>query len=172
MEGQPKEKELIEACLRKDRLAEKRLYDKHKIKMFSLALQILGDKQLAEDALQAGFIKVFAKLGQFKGEAPLETWIRTIILRECGALRGREGRYVRRDDFEDKTAIDWQEFSVATELGEAIAGLPRAQRAVFILAEKHGYKHREVAAMLGITETASQSTLMRAKQALRKKLGG
>ena len=59
------EHDLIDACIAKDRLAQKRLYNKYKDAMFTLTYRITGDFSLAGEALQDGFLNVFKNLSKF-----------------------------------------------------------------------------------------------------------
>lgn len=75
------ETDIIEACLKSDRVAQKALYDGYKTQMYTLAYRITGNFDDANDVLQEGFLHIFRKLHTFKGEAKLSTWIHTIIAR-------------------------------------------------------------------------------------------
>lgn len=63
------ESELIEACLRNDRIAQRTLYDRYKRAMYTLAYRTTSDFDEANDVLQDAFLDVFRKLDTFKGES-------------------------------------------------------------------------------------------------------
>ncbi|MEO1438189.1 MAG: sigma factor, partial [Bacteroidota bacterium] len=75
------EKALIEACLCQDRLAQKRLYDKYKKAMFSLAYRMTGNFEDASEVLQDAFVRVFKSLHTFRQDATLGAWIKAILVR-------------------------------------------------------------------------------------------
>ncbi|MDX1666934.1 MAG: sigma factor, partial [Saprospiraceae bacterium] len=74
------ESELISACLDRDRLAQRELYERYSQAMYTTAYRISGDFESAKDILQEAFIKVFTKLHQFRGESTLGAWIKTIVV--------------------------------------------------------------------------------------------
>ena len=162
--------ELIEGCTRGDRLAQKQLYHRYKDAMYTLAYRITGDFDLAAEALQDGFLRVFRKIHTFRRESSLGAWIKTIVVRT--ALKKIKSKLV----FEELTPhtitsyIDWGHSLDADYLEKAIMALSEGYRTVFTLIEIEGYTHKEVAAMLRITEGTSKSQLFYAKKKLREKL--
>lgn len=164
------EKLIVEGCLRNDRISQKALYDNYKTQMYTLAYRITNNFEDANDVLQEGFIKVFNNLESFNWNSKLGTWIHTIIART--ALNKIKNR-IYFDDVEqipDTSTIDWGA-SIDTEyLEKAIASLPDGYRAVFTLYEIEGFKHREIAELLSISENTSKTQLFKAKKMLQIKL--
>ena len=74
------DEQLIDGCLKGDRLAQRRLYDIYSRRMFGVCLRYSGNREEAEEILQEGLLKVFNKLGDFKKEGALEGWIRRIVI--------------------------------------------------------------------------------------------
>ena len=66
--------QLIELCIKGDRASQKALYDRLAPRMFAVCIRYIGDRTMAEDVLQEGFITLFGKLGDFKGEGSFEGW--------------------------------------------------------------------------------------------------
>lgn len=161
------EQALIDACIAQDRLAQKRLYDKYKNAMFTLAYRITGDFGLASEALQDGFLNVFKGLKSFRGISTLGAWIKTIVVR--AALRKLKTKIVYEELPHSSTSsfIDWGHYLDAEYLEKAILALPEGYRAVFTLIEVEGYSHKEVAAILKISVGTSKSQLFYAKKKLR-----
>lgn len=161
------EHELIDACINHNRLAQKQLYEKYKDAMFTIAYRITGDFGLAGEALQDGFLRVFKGLHQFRRSSSLGAWIKTIIIR--AALTKVKSKIVYDELTPGTTSsyIDWGNYMEAEHLEKAIASLPEGYRAVFVLIEIEGYTHKEVAAMLTISEGTSKSQLFYAKKKLR-----
>ncbi|MCB0518956.1 MAG: RNA polymerase sigma factor [Lewinellaceae bacterium] len=165
------ETELVQSCLKNDRVAQKDLYDKYKKAMYTLAYRITGDFESANDVLQDAFVKVFRGLPSFRGESTLGAWIKTIVIRTAYS-------YLRKDKifFEDienvnpKNHLDWGHYLDAEYLEKAILSLPEGYRTVFVLIEVEGYGHKEVAEMLGISEGTSKSQLFYSKKRLREML--
>ena len=162
------EAELVAACRRQDRRAQKELYDRYCRAMYTACYRICADFELANDALQEGFLKVFQKLDTFRGDSTIGAWMKVVIVRT--ALNKVRSRKVTEElplNYADEE-IDWGTTALDTEyLEQAINQLPAGYRAVFVLIEVEGYKHKEVAEMLDITVGTSKSQLYYAKQKLR-----
>ncbi|NJC26603.1 RNA polymerase sigma factor [Neolewinella antarctica] len=165
------EKELVAACRRQDRRAQKELYDRYSRAMYTACYRICGDFETANDALQEGFLKVFQKLHTFRGDATVGAWMKVVIVRTAlNKLRARKPTVDLPLNHADQE-LDWGTTALDTEyLEKAIAALPDGYRAVFVLIEVEGYKHQEVADMLNVTVGTSKSQLFYAKKKLREAL--
>ena len=164
------EKEIIEGCLASDRAAQRLLYDRFKTRMYTLAYRITGNFDDANDVLQEGFLLIFRNLHTFKGEAKLSSWIHTIIAR--AAIRKIKERIYFEDieSTDTSTIIDWGASIDIDYLEKAIANLPEGYRTIFTLYEIEGFKHREIAELMDISENTSKSQLFKAKKMLRENL--
>jgi len=164
------ELELLEGCVKKDRLRQKRLYYKYCDAMFTLAYRILNDRDEANDVLQDAFLQVFQKIDQFRKQSTLGAWIKTIVIRT--AIRHLKS--LKIFDTYQQEKHDSHDFSPNETDGKIlekiILSLPDGYRTIFILAEVEGYKHREIAEMLNISEGTSKSQLYNAKRILKEKL--
>lgn len=165
------EAELVAACRRQDRRAQKELYDRYSRAMYTACYRICGDFDLANDALQEGFLKVFQKLETYRGESTIGAWMKVVIVRTA---LNRMRRQPREEELPLNYAdqeVDWGHTALDVEyLERAIQRLPDGYRAVFVLIEVEGYKHHEVADLLGITVGTSKSQLFYAKRKLREYL--
>jgi len=161
------EVDLIQSCIANDRLAQKRLYEKYKKAMYSTCYRITGDFDLANDALQEGFIQVFRGLPKFRAESTLGAWIKTIIVRAALKKIKKEPKFDPLEYANEKDYVDWGHYLDAEYLEKAIMSLPEGYRVVFVMIEVEGYAHKEVAAKLGISEGTSKSQLYHAKRKLR-----
>ncbi len=159
------EKELIHRCNNKDRMAQKELFDQYSKRLFSIAYRIVTDYDLAHDVIQDSFIEVFRDLNGFNSNSPLFYWIRTIVVRKAVKTIKKEKDFVMLEANHASTQFN-DEFT-AYELDKAIMKLPGSCRSVFVMTEIEGYKHREVAETLGISEGTSKSQLHYAKKILR-----
>lgn len=162
------ESELVEACRRGDRRAQKELYDRYSRAMYTACYRICGDFDLANDALQEGFLKVFQKLHTFRGDSTIGAWMKVVIVRVALNKIKRRPRYDELPLEHADAEVDWGTTALDVEyLEKAIQRLPAGYRTVFVLIEVEGYKHHEVADMLGITAGTSKSQLFYAKKKLR-----
>ena len=169
------EAELIAACSRGDRNAQRMLYEKYSSVMYPVCVRYLG-REDAKDVLQDGFLTVFDKIGTYKGEGSFEGWMRKIFvnaslmrLRKADALRYSE------DITEAPELGGTMEHGVleqisSKEILDLVAELPSGLRSVFNLFVLDGYSHAEVGAILGITEQSSRSQASRARSLLQEKI--
>ena len=160
---------LIRDCINNNRTAQKMLYEKYKDAMFSICYRILGNYNDASDALQDGFINVFNNIEKFKGKSTLGAWIKTIIVR-AALLRIPKNNFEDLSMIEQETKYEIDDSLTGEVIEKAILELNSGYRTVFNLIEIEGYKHYEVAEMLGISIGTSKSQLFKAKKVLRAKL--
>jgi RNA polymerase sigma factor (sigma-70 family) len=164
------EKKLIRECLAQNRVAQQELYKRFASKMLAVCYRYAHSIEEAEDALQEGFIKVFGNLKKYKGEGSFEGWIRRIMVNTSITLLNSKPAFDPIDDLSDDEN-NWQAAELnAAEVMEEIRQLPRGYRMVFNLYAIEGYSHKEIAAMLKITESTSRSQYTRSRFLLMKRL--
>ena len=169
--------DLIEACKRSERSAQRRLYDFLSPKMFPLCLRYMGDRDSAEDILQEGFVTLFTKLDSFTGEGSFEGWARKIFVNTALMSLRRTDALKLSDDLETAWGVSSENESAVQTMGYKelmglISQLPAGFRTVFNMYVIEGYSHKEIAGMLGISEATSRSQLQRARMMLQKKIKG
>lgn len=159
------EKDLIAQCLRQDRKAQNELFMRYKDAMFTVLFRLTGNREDAEDALQEGFVKVFTKLHTYKGNSSIGSWMKTVFIRTAIEKLRTRHHWLDIEKAGDQL-VTWDDDLTGEELEKAILKLEHGYRSVFLLVEVEGYKHKEVAKILGITEGTSKSQLSRAKKKL------
>jgi RNA polymerase sigma factor (sigma-70 family) len=164
------EADLIRGCLNGNRIAQRTLYDRYSKSMFSLAYRMVNDWELAHDVMQDAFIEVFKSIHQLRKEKVLGSWIRTIVVRSAISKISDKKKLVFEQFPEPENNFQIDYLFTGEQLDRAIRALPEGNRMVFILIEVEGYKHREVAKILNISEGTSKSQLNYAKTILKKKL--
>lgn len=164
------DKKLIEACRRQDRRAQRNLYDQYAPHMFGVCKRYVKNREDAEDVLMEAFFKVFTNIHQFKGDGSFEGWIRRIVINESLMfLRKKHNFHIRVE----LNQVDAQTPTTAVHKLEAedilyfLDQLPTGYRTIFNLYVIEGYKHREIAELLGISINTSKSQLILAKKRLR-----
>ena len=169
-----KEDELIKGCLRRERSAQRQLYDTFSSKMYSICYRYVKDSMEAEDILSTAFMKVFDKIGQFKSEGSFEGWIRRIVVNEALTyLRRNRSMYLETELEQADREPDYSKLSdhlEAEDLLNMIKELPTGYRIVFNMYAIDGYSHKEIADHLKISENTSKSQLSRARVYLQKML--
>jgi RNA polymerase sigma factor (sigma-70 family) len=168
------EQELLKGCVKGDRAAQKALYERYCRKMMVVCQRYAKSTQEAEDALQEGFLKVFASLKSFRGDARLDTWITRIMINTALNAQRQKLYLLPMVDITEMNLPEDEEISLAafnlSELIAMIQSLPDGCRLVFNLFAIEGYNHKEIAGMLGISEGTSKSQYSRAKSLLKVKL--
>ncbi len=164
---------LVEACIRNERAAQKQLYDKFKSKMFKVCLRYAANTPEAEDFLQEGFIKVFKSIHTWQPTGNLDAWIKTIMIHTALAHQRKLSSKAIKSDLSQAEYLHSNEETLSNISGEElmtiIQSLPDGFRTVFNLYAVEGYSHAEIAELLHITEGTSKSQYSRAKAILREK---
>ena len=162
------EKELIELAVENNRHAQQKIYSKFSPKMLSVCRQYIKDIHQAEDIMITSFMKVFTNLKNFKQEGSFEGWIRRIMINECISFIRVQKRVAYIEDenyFEESFNNIESQFSV-DDIQLLIDNLPDGYKMVFNLFAIEGYKHQEIAELLGINEGTSKSQLFHARKML------
>jgi len=161
------EADLIEGCIRGDRKMQYELYQRFAPKMYGVCLRYAGKAEEAEDILQEGFIKVFKKVGSYRGEGSFEGWVRRIFV-NTAIEHFRKKTYLQPITEYEESTVEGKYLSVLDSLAEKdivqlIQQLSPGYRTVFNMYVIEGYTHRQIADELGISEGTSKSQLSRAK---------
>ncbi|MCX6562186.1 MAG: RNA polymerase sigma factor [Candidatus Aminicenantes bacterium] len=157
-----------------DERAIEALYYRYKTALFNMAFRYTYERSAAEDLLQEIFIKIFTHLGDVQKTETFTGWVYRIALNTCYSyLRGKRielQKSVPLADVEGTLyAAGARESSndVRKPLDEAIAGLPKKLKEIFLLHDVQGFKHEEIARMLGLSVGTSKSQLFKARLRLR-----
>ena len=169
------EQQLIERVRAGDEGAERALYDAHVDRVYRLAYRMAGDPDLAQDFTQEAFIRAFARIADFRGEAAFGTWLHAIAssvilngLRKVTRFRRREA------DLEAAAHVGHEAVSAEPDLKqrlrEALDRLPDKYRMVVVMHDIEGYTHDEIGAALNMPAGTSKAQLSRARARLRSEL--
>lgn len=177
------EHQLISRAIRGEESAFAELFETHKNHVYSLCLRMTGNVAEAEDLTQDAFIQVFRKLGTFRGDSALSTWIyrvavntalmhfRKKVLRQVslderptGQEAPREKIDLSQDDGRLRGTVD------RIALIRAIGHLPQGYRTIFLLHDVEGYGHQEIAKLLKCSVGNSKSQLHKARLKIREAL--
>lgn len=165
---------LFEGCRRGDRKAQENLYKTLASRMMGICMRYAKDTFEAEDVLQMGFVKVFQKISDFRGEGSFEGWIRRIMVNTAIESYRKNLRNLNLVDIDEVYDQPQNTFDMSglelKDLLKLVQQLPNGYRLVFNLYVIEGYSHKEIAKQLGITEGASKSQLSRARAILKEKI--
>jgi RNA polymerase sigma factor (sigma-70 family) len=167
--------DLINRCKKGERKAQELLYRQFSSKMLGVCFRYAADKMEAEDMLQNGFIKVFQKIEDYRRDGSFEGWVRRIMVHSSIEYYRKHHKMVHLADIEDakhEPSISPLATSnlAAKDLLVLIQQLSPGYRMVFNLYAIEGYSHKEIAAIVGITEGASKSQLSRARDVLKQQI--
>jgi RNA polymerase sigma factor (sigma-70 family) len=163
---------LINGCMARDRASQARLYELYAPTMLGLCLRYAHRREEAEEILQEGFLRVFKYISTYRGEGPFGGWVRRIMV-NCAitAMRNNVKMYplasVAETLGDENADADVSGRIEKKELLALIQNLPPAYRLVLNLYVFEGYKHREIAELLHISEGTSKSNLSDARALLK-----
>ena len=143
--------------------------------MFPICIRYMGNRALAEDVLQDGFVTLFSKLDTFSGEGSFEGWARKIFVNTALMSLRKSDILKESDDIDSAWDVSSDSPTVFENLGyeelmKMIASLPSGFRTVFNMYVIEGYSHKEIGESLGISENTSRSQLQRARVMLQNKI--
>lgn len=167
--------QLIKSCIEGDRASQKVLYDRLAPRMFPICIRYIGDRMQAEDVLQDGFITLFGKIKDYKGDGSFEGWARRIFVTTALMSLRKKDALKMSDELDMARGIKAETISQTQNLGykelmELIMSLPPGFRTVFNMYSIEGYSHKEIGQMLGISESTSRTQLSRARIWLQNKI--
>ncbi len=161
---------ILDQCKKGDAKAQKQLYDMYAPLFMSMAMRYMKNVESAEDVMVMSFFKIFDNIGKFKGEGSFEGWMKRILVNEAlMQLRKHNNLYMTLelsevDRAEDASVVDDMAYE---DLLALLEELPPGYRTIFNMYVIEGYKHREIAELLGISINTSKSQLILAKKRMR-----
>jgi RNA polymerase sigma-70 factor (ECF subfamily) len=169
---------LLDRARRGEEAAFEQLYRSFERPVYTLALRLTGRREEAQDVLQETMMKLFDRIGAFRGDSPFWGWLRQIAVNEALMLLRRRGRLLVEGSldedgrFGEAVLSDHEQMlppraADAALLGRALGELPGATRSVLWLYHAEGYTHEEIAAAMGKSLSFSKSQLARGTRRLR-----
>jgi RNA polymerase sigma factor (sigma-70 family) len=168
--------QIIEGCAKHNRKAQQMLYDKYSRLLLGICMRYAGDKAEAEDILQESFLKIFFSIRDFSGTGSFAGWMRKVAVNTAITHYHKNLKHRYHIEIEEYVSVETgtssfeESLITSEELHIVLNELPAGYRMVFNLYAVEGYKHKEIAEMLGIDTNTSKSQYSRAKAALREKL--
>ena len=166
------QEQLLKGCMRNERLSQKKLYELYYGRMMSVCMRYSNNHETARDVLNEGFLKVFKHLKTYEARHSLESWIKRIMINTAIDHYRKNKKHNQQVDIEYAVnEADVSTHSVlnrlsAAEIMKLVQRLTPAYRTVFSLYVIEGYKHHEIATMLGVSEGTSKSNLAKARAKL------
>lgn len=143
---------------------------------YTLARRLVSDEDDARDVVQETYLRAFRSIRRFRADAQFTTWLYRITANCASTQLGRRRR-LRHDDLDDEVtvadltpehdpAVVAEGTALRLRVQAAVAELPPRLRAVVVLRDQYDLNHAEIAAQLGISESAAKVRLHRARRRL------
>lgn len=169
--------DLIRRSLEGDTLAMEAIYLEYKRPVFNLAYRYTYDAAVAEDLLQEIFLKIFTHLKDVQRVETFVGWLYRIAINTCYSYlrqkRSKLQKTLSLSEIEGKmeeATYDSPHQEMKRQLDEAIKTLPKKLKSIFLLHDVQGFKHEEIARILGCSVGTSKSQLFKARMKLRQLL--
>jgi RNA polymerase sigma factor (sigma-70 family) len=161
------ERDVIAACINKERWAQQEIYKEYYGRMMALCIRYSNDKEDAYDILHDGFIKVFNNINKYEPNTSLYAWIYRIMV-NTSIDYYRKSLKRKTDDLDTVYNVSNDEVDIVSKCSEndileAIQQLSPSYRMVFNMFAIEGYSHKEIGDLLNITESTSRSNLVKAR---------
>ncbi len=171
------DRELVAACQRGESEAFRTLFETYKDKVFSIAYRFSGDRSAALDIAQDAFLKLFSRIGDFRGDSSFETWVYRVVVNSCMDSRRRSRRLLPlADAFLERLAdsrdclADLMRSEMDASVRAAVDHLPPDLRIVVVLRYTEGLSYDEIAQVLACPPGTVASRLNRAHKLLERRL--
>jgi RNA polymerase sigma factor (sigma-70 family) len=165
-------RKILTGCRKQNRESQKELYYEFYGYGMSICLRYADNRDEAAAILNDGFMKIFTHIKQFDLSRPLKPWLRKIMVNTAINHYKEKQKQIRTEEMEKADHESDAENIISGISYQEIIGmlqkLPPAYRTVFNLYVIEGYKHEEIAKMLGTTVGTSKSNLFKAKEHLKK----
>ena len=166
---------LLEKCSAGDRSAQEQLYKRYYGKMMATCMRYLGNRDDAQDVLNAGFLKVFLNLKKFDRSGSFDGWVYSIV-RNCiidhirSKVKYREMEGGTLDDLDFSVSESTASKLEAKDLMNMLNILPETSRLVFNMFAIEGFKHEEIAKILGISTGTTKWHVSESRRILKNKI--
>jgi len=173
--GRVSETQLVARVINGDPAAQREMYESHVDRVYRLAYRLAGEDELARDFTQLTFIRAFERIGDFRGESSLATWLHTIgVSIALNGLRKVKTARTREAPIEAASSVGTYdreaEPDLKVRLQEAIDALSEKYRTVFLMHDVEGFTHEEIGSALGIPVGTSKTRLFQGRAKLREAL--
>jgi RNA polymerase sigma-70 factor (ECF subfamily) len=163
--------DILDGCLRRDRAAQRELYNAYFGYGMSIAVRYCNDRDQSVAVLHDAFLTVFKRFDRYDPNQPFKPWFRVIVVRAALDYLRKQRKHASIVELEDHTPISDREDTLSRigyqELLAMVQKLSEAYRTVFNLHVIDGFKHEEIAEQLGISVGTSKSNLFKARAHLK-----
>jgi RNA polymerase sigma-70 factor (ECF subfamily) len=161
--------DVVRRAQRGDVVAFEILYREHAPRVHSLCRRLSGDDAMAGELVQDVFVRVWDRLGGFRGQSSIGTWLHrlavNVVLERLRTNKRDALRLIDGDDAFNEVTVDAKP-DVKLDLDAALARLPAGARTAFVLHDIQGYSHDEVSQLTGMAPGTARAQAWRARRAL------
>ena len=159
----------LASAKRGDMRACEMIYRKFQRPALSVAFRVCNNRELAQDVTQEAFITAFKRIRQYRGDSPFWGWLRRVVVNHAISALRKLPRHDAAELQEYMAPRDGDQTGMGNcmDLEQALGQLVDEDRMVVWLHDVEGYKHREIAELVGKTESYSKTRLNRARAKLR-----
>lgn len=160
---------IIQSIIIGDKQSFKHFYNEYFDKSLYTAISITKNKDLAKEAVQETFIRVFRNLYKFDTTKPFNPWFYRILTNECNRIMKKEGKviFIDRDKMENDEKLSEQKDEAAEDLHEAIQNLDDMYRIPLVLKYLNGFSEAEIADTLDLNLNTVKTRLFKAREKLK-----
>ena len=163
---------LLRAHLAGDRDAFGTLVERHRDRLWAVALRTMSDREDAADALQDALLSAYRAAERFRGDSAVTTWLHRIVVNAClDRIRRQKVRPTVPLPEVDTTVAPAPDREIQVDVRAALAQLPADQRAALVLVDVYGYAVAEAAEILEVAEGTIKSRCARGRAKLAALLG-
>ena len=171
----PSPEDAVRQAQQGDEAAFEGIYREHHSRIYALCLRMVREEEQAEELTQEVFVRLWEKLGSFRGESRFGTWLHRLAVNVVlSHLRSQRRRSIREQQLYEEhryaSAVKRSMPETRLDLEAAIATLPPGAREVLILHDIEGLRYREIAEAHGTAIGTVKSQLHRARKLLREVL--
>ena len=161
--------ELVAACAEGAPEAFRELLARYRRSAVTLAYQMLGDVEDAEDVAQEAFVRVFVAIPRFRGQAAFSTWLYRIVTNLCLGNRRRSRAAMELEAMREPRSAESVSRSVTEGLlaRQVLVDMPGELRAILLLREQEGLSYQEIAETVGVPLGTVRSRLSKARMVFR-----
>lgn len=162
-----KECDIIKGCLSRNPLAYKALVNTYSNYLFAICKRYVLDDELAKDCLQESLVQIISKIEMYEERGKFKSWMGAVTAKKCLDVLRKEKRHKHADM--DNVAEPSRNENINLELEKKdvmtfLSTIPENYRVAINMFLIEGYSHKEVAEVLGITESSSRSLVSRARK--------
>jgi RNA polymerase sigma-70 factor (ECF subfamily) len=170
------EKQLILSCLEGEAEAYREIMDRYKTKAMALALNMLGNREDAEDACQEAFARIYLNLDKFDLQSPFRNWFYAILSNRCLDLLRKRRRFFSffkkmKEEYTDIVGTQSSSSSHSQPLAPKILeGLSPKERVVLCLWASEGYSSVEIGQVMRCAPSTARVLLYKARKKIKTKM--